>query len=255
MPEPLPGRTPPFEVTAGYHPFVDLRFVYAGRPRWVGPEGQALSMWGLDKPARVQDAHVAVPRGIGLAVHPAERSAPILTCTEPWEHANGGPTIIRDGGLYRMWYHAIPPDFWDPARGGTLTWGPDYGGVLCYAESDDGLAWRKPKLGLYRWQGRDDTNIVFGRELAGPPGLHGISVFLDPSAPAHERYKALYVAPIESDAAREWVRRHPDATDPWVATEHRQQAVYVATSPDGLRWTPFPEPVLLYFSDTKNVVN
>ena len=35
MPTAWPGRAPPYEVAAGYHPFVDYRYVHAGQARWL----------------------------------------------------------------------------------------------------------------------------------------------------------------------------------------------------------------------------
>ena len=185
-------------------------------------------------------------------IHPE----PVLT---PDTFADGkGVTIygsvLSDGGKLRMWYHAMPPDYWDPAVAPSIGWGPDWGGVLCYAESDDGFEWRKPALGLYQWQGEADTNIVFGRELAGESGVHGESVFIDPQAPAHERFKAIYMGTVSSDVVRRWVREHPERVDPW-SSVYPDRAMFVATSPDGIRWTPHPDPVLIYISDTKNVVD
>ena len=250
----LAGRTPPFEVAVGPHPFVDYRFVHAGQPRWLDADGAAIHYFGLGSPDHVHSAHAGIPHGIDLQVQSASRSEPILTCTEPWEHQNGTPTIIYDGGVYRMWYFALSPDFWDPAEASSIGWGPDYGYFLCYAESDDGFEWRKPALGLYEWQGHD-TNIVFGRELAGEAGLHGSSVFLDPVAPAHERYRQMYMGRVSADVVRRWVREHPNRVDPWISIPDRHRGMFMATSPDGIRWTTHPDPVLIYLSDTCNVVD
>jgi len=41
-------------------------------------------------------------------------------------------SVLRDGGRYRMWYHAIPAD-WDMHRDMSS---------IAYAESDDGIVWR-----------------------------------------------------------------------------------------------------------------
>ena len=254
MAELLPGRVPPFEVASGYHPIMDYRFVHAGQPRWVGADGTPIHYWEMADPDEIRAAHANVPRGIALRSQPAERSDPVLTCTEPWEHNNGGPTIIRDGGLYRMWYHATAPDHWDPDLAPSLVWGPDWGGFLCYAESDDGFEWRKPALGQYEWQGHDSTNIVLGRELAGEPGMHGQSVFLDPQAPAHERFKSIYMGRLSTDVINQWVREQPERVDPWIAV-YPDRGIFVATSPDGIKWTPHPDPVVIFISDTMNVAD
>jgi hypothetical protein len=64
------------------------------------------------------------------------------------------------------------------------------GEVTCVAESNDGLRWTKPKLGLFEVRGTKENNVV----LAGdPPFSHNFSPFLDtrPACPSDQRYKAL----------------------------------------------------------------
>lgn len=72
--------------------------------------------------------------------------------------------------------------------------GPDYDGnpgeVTAYEESDDGIHWTKPKLGLFEVNGSRDNNYV----LAGmSPFSHNFSPFLDTNraCPAGRRFKAL----------------------------------------------------------------
>ncbi len=43
----------------------------------------------------------------------------------------------------------------------------DRGGASCYVESDDGIHWAKPDLGIFTFNGRLDNNIVWA--------LHGKS--------------------------------------------------------------------------------
>ena len=83
-------------------------------------------------------------------------------------------TVLRDKGIFRMWYSAWPRDWADGANSG----------LVGYAESDDGLVWRKPTLGLvdYKGKGKDNNLIdIFG---------HSFTVFIDPDAPADSRYRA-----------------------------------------------------------------
>ncbi len=61
----------------------------------------------------------------------------------PWEGSGSGyHTVFQDGDLYRMYYRGLHLD----VSQGKLNSGrhkPYY----CYAESDDGIHWRKPELG------------------------------------------------------------------------------------------------------------
>src|SRR5690554_1498868 len=56
-------------------------------------------------------------------------------------------TVMRDGGKLRMWYQAVPGD-WSFANDVTF--------VAC-AESNDGIHWTKPKLGLVDMAGRPNN--------------------------------------------------------------------------------------------------
>jgi hypothetical protein len=91
--------------------------------------------------------------------------------------ADGGGTsiygsVLHDGGVYRMWYQATPKD-WDDAN---MTF-------VAYAESDDGLEWRKPELGLVDLGGSKANNLT-------NLGVHCPSVWIDPAAADSHRYRA-----------------------------------------------------------------
>lgn len=110
--------------------------------------------------------------------------------------------VLRDGGRYRMWYWGIPAD-----------WGGDDVGYACYAESENGLDWVKPNLGMVDI-GHGPNNVTH----LGGPAYH---VFIDPDSPPSHRYRGMtYIDP----------RREVDslgATHP---------GYYTAHSPDGLHW-------------------
>ena len=98
---------------------------------------------------------------------------------------------------------------------------------VAYAESVDGVAWTKPDLGIVEYHGQRANNLV---------GLHRLEgvVFQDPNAPAAERYTYVSTA------------RPPQA--PGGPT-----GLYRFHSPDGLRWTSDPAPLIRAGSDTQNV--
>ena len=248
-----PGQHAPFDVAIGYHPIVDHRFVHPGRAQWVDDRGIHQGAWGLERPTDVRAAHLGVPHGIRLAAEAATSSGPVLTATEPWERLVWWPKVIRDGGMYRMWYEAVPPDHWDAAVAQNLG-SPVFAGLLCYAESDDGFTWRKPKLGLGEWEGSTETNIVLGRDLVGSMGMHGVSVFVDPAASTRERYKAFWYGNVSDETAARLARERTDQGDQRSHAPEHRRAMYVATSPDGLRWDVEPEPAVVYPSDTLQVV-
>jgi hypothetical protein len=144
--------------------------------------------------------------------HPEPREI-ALTFDAPWEgNSSGYATVIVDGGLYRMYYRGHryllePP----PLRQAQSE-------VVCYAESRDGIAWTKPKLGLFDWPptqgntGNKENNILW----RGGPETHNFAPFVDtrPGCPPGERFKAVGgtiegkgLRTFQSEDGIHWVRR------------------------------------------------
>lgn len=110
------------------------------------------------------------------------------------------------------------------------------------AESDDGVEWTCPSLGLVERDGSRDNNVIMGphyhdasgADLTGPTGPEGFCV-LDglrhPTPHARARYTALYLAgPMD-----------------------RPCGICMAYSEDGLTWTGYPEnPVIRGWPDNLN---
>ena len=121
----------------------------------------------------------------------------ILIPDKPWE----GWVFMYGSVLYepkqkrfRMWYQS-----WD----GSLNY------KVCYAESSDGLTWKKPELGLWEYDGSKQYNIVI-------PGCAMPNVFIDPLPKIGDPLK-MFV----------WAASHPDKTI------HRHS---LFSSKDSLRW-------------------
>ena len=81
------------------------------------------------------------------------------------------PDVIYDNGSWRMWYRAAPPN------------GGWYGNRVAYAESNDGITWRKPELGLTEFNGSKRNNLVKMVRV-----LYNLSVMIDKEAPPEHRY-------------------------------------------------------------------
>jgi hypothetical protein len=111
---------------------------------------------------------------------PVDRG-PVLAFDKPWEGPFCGyVTVIHDAGKFRAYYRGLPAAGKDGSNRE----------VTCVAESEDGLRWAKPALGLFEVDGTRENNVI----LAGAaPASHNFSPFLDarPGVPAAERYKAL----------------------------------------------------------------
>jgi hypothetical protein len=123
-----------------------------------------------------------------LLHHPVRREI-VIKHDQIWE-GDGCDlyTIVPDDGFYRLYYLAWSMEIVKKEPEGKI----DYFAV-CYAESQDGINWVKPKLGICEFQGSKDNNIIL---ITGHPGeFYNFSVFKDtnPQCAEKERYKGIYL--------------------------------------------------------------
>jgi len=117
--------------------------------------------------------------------HPIPREI-CLVLDAPWEgNSCNYVTVLRDGPKYRMYYRGAQVS----VEGGKVRRTHPF--VTCLAESDDGIRWRKPQLGLVEFQGSRRNNIIRIGDLC-----HDFSPFVDtnPACPPGARYKAVGAA-------------------------------------------------------------
>ena len=157
--------------------------------------------------------HAASGNGTDWKVTPA---TPVLSPGAPgaWDAGSLGQAgVLKDGHRFRMWYGGYV-DRLQQGRAG-------------YAESADGVHWRKPELGLVRFGGQQ-TNICFSLQ----PGLNSneyelpVEVIRDEAAPPERRYLMFL---------------HTQGPQGFI--------VDVATSPDGRRFVRAPHNARHYAFD------
>ncbi|MCA9429395.1 MAG: hypothetical protein KC940_02690, partial [Candidatus Omnitrophica bacterium] len=122
-------------------------------------EGTTLLVGGA-KQLFIDDLFFESSKNISLKVHPAYKTGEKnLQREKPWESATlNWFTVMQDQGKYRMWYECYDIEGW-PTGDDTS---------FCYAESQDGVVWTRPNLGLFTYQEDTETNILF--RLIGPEG-------------------------------------------------------------------------------------
>ena len=157
-----------------------------------------------------------------LQLHRPRKTDDVFVHDTAWEgNRSMYHTVFRDGDIYRMYY-----------RGSEITVdGKGYGipyNVTCYAESRDGIHWRRPELGLVSFRGSTKNNIILSGEIC-----HAFVPFKDtnPDCPGQHLYKA--IVPIYKPT----------------------RGLHVYSSPDGIRWKPMSDkPVITtgYF-DSQNL--
>jgi hypothetical protein len=168
------------------------------------------------------DDHVIDRRqNVQLVLHSPTLAEVAIRSDQPWE----GPTpayvsVLQDGKKFRLYYRSSPP-----AQAGSPATNASY---TALAESEDGIRWIKPKLGVVEFRGSKENNLVWPTEANKPwrdknyPGTD-LFPFIDrnPKAPAAHRYKTL--------------------------ANVGEYELAALVSPDGVHWQPLrPEPVISY---------
>ncbi len=151
----------------------------------------------------IDDLLIESCRGISKTMNlPHQYDEILLECDQPWE---AGPeskvaaysSVLKEKNKIRLWY-----DLYNSKTKERC---------VAYAESDDGLHFKKPKLGLINVNGSRENNLVI------PGTIGGCSVWIDRHAPENERYKTQ-------------------------AKIYPSQEFQIHTSADGLNWKSFAKP-------------
>lgn len=131
-------------------------------------------------------------------------------------------SLIQEQDKLRMWYLAKPDGF-QP--------GVPPGRPMAYAESEDGVHWIKPDLGLLDWHGSRKNNLCSIDPVKWYVDDY-LCVIYDPDDPDPERrYKTGFRSRVPASEIRLLGRvpsRFPGG---------KAAVLITATSPDGLRWS------------------
>lgn len=125
-------------------------------------------------------------------------------------------TILQDGPLYRGWTSTE------------------------YFESADGRNWEKKAL--------------LELDALHEDGVH--NVFIDPTAQAEARLKAVWVGHITRAQFEAFRAKRPDGWEPkalfLLGEKDEVSCLRGSVSPDGIHWTTLPDPLVVEYSDTLN---
>lgn len=166
---------------------------------------------------RVIDDHWLVERFVVPPVR--HQKNPLVVKAHEWEgtgpHAGG--SVLRDpaSGRLQMWYSVFDHDAYTNRK--------PFSYNVAYAESDDGLDWRRPELGVFDYRGSKSNNLI----VLGTDKTQNIDVCLNPRP---DRWPGKYLS-----------------------IHNQKGGVFVSWSNDGRTFTRlFEKPAIAYHSDTHN---
>lgn len=203
----------PIDFGSDKNVFCDWRFIEAGYGLVSSSSEQKQTHGGS----------FLMPHGIRLRTgRPMLSEKPIIVADTPTDgvYIGGYSTLLEDGGKFRLWYESYL----------TLKTG-DASAQICYAESDDGLTWKKPNVGVFKYNGSKNNNVVFKHG-------HGASIFIDPTAGSTERYKMIHLGKVPLQM---------------VNGKQINSFVFGAVSPDGIHWRQLQQPLIKHTSDTQSI--
>ena len=180
----------------------------------------------------VDDHYIDQTSGIARRYHQAvkHQGNPLLKPDRPWETYNVylGGTVLHDGGKFRLYYTTYNP-YEQPAKTN----------FICYAQSEDGLIWTKPVLGVVDYKGSKQNNILL---RALPPELAAMTVSDYGWAECQGITVIRDTPERDTDPGRRYKGVVCQVTN--FSGNHRYSQ-FPCFSPDGLKWTRLNEPVFI----------
>ena len=178
----------------------------------------------LESQLFLDDTWVTESVCLGRMWHTAiKRHEPVLRGDEPWEQDSivAYGTVLFHEGRFKLWYvsFALPR------------------GAICYAESEDGVRWTKPRLGRVSRDGGSDNNILFDVDDGYVDNLGVIDDHEDTAWPL----KMIYWKRI-------WKKKYG------ANCEGDEYGLYAARSKDGIAWDHTPGLILPWWGDRTNVM-
>ena len=148
-------------------------------------------------------------KNLDLKLHDLITREVALELDSPWEGVTCDyHTVFQDSKIFRMYYRGSSHEGYaiDSMLSLNETVIKPHPEVMCYAESEDGINWIKPSLGLFEFDGSKDNNIVWMSETCD------LVPFRDdnPDSKEDERYKG---------------------------TVWTKNSIFAVKSPDGLKWS------------------
>ena len=209
----------------------------------------------------LDDAGIESLDGLKRVVNPPKRHLgnPVLKGEHPWEKASASVygTMLYDQTKkeFRLWYLCSPAPHESGRKwvevGGYRRANPT---LLAYAVSSDAIHWTKPELNQLTFEGSNKNNLID----IGIDNPEGVSVLFDPQdADPQRRYKAFFwdrrLQPSDDPAGVDEQAAKIPVDPPGMTDTQRAGGMWVAFSPDGLRWKTIG-PVLPQGSDTTHTL-
>lgn len=217
----------PYELGGKRLVFTTWQYVRPGSFAWVDDKGNNVSVSGSQGPTEARFVRSDYPHGIRLAAQPALREGPIFKSERPEESKGIAiTTVLKDADTYKAW--------------GTAS--GEKGGGLVYFESTDGRNWNRRPV-RFELNGQPTTSLNVGEG----------TIFIDPAAPAPERFKCVTLSHFSYDEFEQYKLKHPARWEHRAKREDVGHVFFVQglVSPDGFTWKTLPEPLSVEHSDTQ----
>ena len=181
--------------------------------------GQRVLFLDMEEVARSNNLRLKVETAVKHEANPLMDLGPAGSFDE--DRVFNAGCVLREDGKYRMWYGALrEPRTGEPQ----LPW---YDWMRCgYAESENGIDWRRVLINQVEWKGSTENNIL-------PYFAHAPLLFRDDAEPdVSRRYKGFYFWNSGQHMEIARTGKYDRKYDP--RDEHF--LMDLLTSPDGIHW-------------------
>lgn len=147
---------------------------------------------------------------VNQRLHPPKPQEIVIEHDEPWEGGNCKyHSIFKDDGVYRMYYQGWEQDGVGVNKDGHRL-------VTGYAESEDGINWQKPNLGIYEFNGSRENNIIYDNGGDVLDAAHNFVAFKDsnPDRDPDAKYKAIGAIPPKTFKSKDGIHWEHLSQDP-----------------------------------------
>jgi hypothetical protein len=227
-----------FSILRGTYLNADYRYWFGQLPvpRFAVSDERHVMFLDMLEVAELENLQQKVTTAVRSEANPLKLTGPPGSPDEAWAQY---ATVLHENNKFRMWY-------------GTDDYAYEWNWNLAYAESDDGIHWTKPELGIVEYKGSKKNNLLIPNlsgsgQYSGGNAVGSLLMHDDNEKDPDRRYKMAFESNFEGKT-NVYLTWSPDGIH-WHMPPHRLWGRSPGRNQNIEGWHPWPEPLLSFFYD------